>query len=117
MSNSTANRLDLQNTALKLTFRGKKFGEVIVTKVVERTVTPRDNQSFETFKISPYMKENLNLDADVVNNKALQASYPQKAVLDPVVHCYGNLEMTLGHCVSRQPSVKVLQCQREVLTH
>ena len=55
-----------------------------------------DNHAFETYKVSPYVKEDLNVGADVNNIKALQETYPLLLVLDPVTYCYGNIEMILG---------------------
>ena len=69
------------------------------TKLVELIVTPRDNQAIEPFKVSPYVMENLNVGADVINIKALQETYPHLAVLDAVTYCYGNFEMILGQDV------------------
>ena len=99
VSNDLANRLGLHGTALKLTVKGINTEEVVDTKLVELIVTPRDNQAFEPFKVSPYVKENLNVGADVINIKALQETYPHLAVLDPVTYCYGNIEMILGQDV------------------
>ena len=99
VSNDLANRLGLHGTALKLTVKGINTEEVVDTKLVELIVTPRDNQAFEPFKVSPYVKENLNVGADVINIKALQETYPHLAVLDPVTYCYGNIEMIPGQDV------------------
>ena len=99
VSNDHANRLGLHGTALKLTVKGINTEEVVDTKLVELIVTPRDNQAFEPFKVSRYVKENLNVGADVINIKALQETYPHLAVLDPVTYCYGNIEMILGQDV------------------
>ena len=99
VSNDLANRLGLHGTALKLTVKGINTEEVVDTKLVELIVTPRDNQTFEPFKVSPYVKEDLNVGADVFNIKALQETYPHLAVLDPVTYCYGNIEMILGQDV------------------
>ena len=99
MSNDLAKRLGLHGTALKLTVKGINTEEVVDTKLVELIVTPRDNQAFETFKISPYVKEDLNVGADVINVKALQETYPHLAVLDPVTYCYGSIEMIFGQDV------------------
>ena len=96
VSNDLANRLGLHGTALKPTVKGINTEEVVDTKLVELIVTPRDNQAFEPFKVSPYVKEDLNVGADVINIKALQETYPHLAVLDPVTYCYGNIEMILG---------------------
>ena len=67
--------------------------------MVELTVTPRDNQAFEPFKISPYSKEDLNVGANEINTKTLQETYPHLAVRDPITFCYGNVEMILGQDV------------------
>ena len=52
MSNDLANGPGLHGTALKLTVKGKNTEEIVDTKLVELTVTPRDNQPFEPFKVS-----------------------------------------------------------------
>ena len=88
VSNDVANRLG-----------SVKNEEVVHIKLVELTVTPRDNQAFEPFKVSPYLKEDLNVGADVINIKALREIYLHLAVLDPVTYCYGNIEMILGKAV------------------
>ena len=95
VSNDIANRLGLHGTALKLTVKGRNTEEDVDTKLVELIVTPRDNKAFEPFKVSPYVKEDLNVGADVINIKALQETYPDLAVLDAVTYCYGNIEMIL----------------------
>ena len=93
-------QIDLDaNTALKLTVKGINIEEVVDTYLVELTVTPRDNQAVEPFKVSPYVKDNLNVGADVINIKAFQETYPHLAALDPVTYCYGNIEMILGQDV------------------
>ena len=94
VSNNLADRLGLHGTALKLTIRG-----INTEDVVELTVTPRDNQAFEPFKICPYVNEVLNVGADVINIKALHETYPYLAVLDRVTYRYGNIEMILGQDV------------------
>ena len=99
VSNDLANRRGLHGTALKLTVKGINTEEVVDTKLVELIVTPRDHQAFEPFKVSPYVKEHLNVGADVINIKALQETYPHLAVLDSVTYCYGNIEMILGQDV------------------
>ena len=99
VSNDLANGLGLHGTALKLTVKGINTQEVVETKLVELMVTPRDNQGFEPFKVSPYVKQDLNVGADVINIKALQETYQNLAVLDPVTFCYGNIEMIIGQDV------------------
>ena len=92
--NDLANRLGLHGTALKLTV--KRTNKVVGNKLIELTVTPRNNQAFEPFKVSPYVKEDLNVGADVINIKALQEVYPHLAVLDSVTYGYGKIYMILG---------------------
>ena len=99
VSHDLAIRLGLHVTALKLTVKGINTEEVVDIKLVELNVTPRDNQAFEPFKVGPYVKEDLNVGADVINNKALLETYPHLAVLDPVTYFYGNIDMILGQDV------------------
>ena len=75
MSNDLAYRLDLHGTALKLTVKAINNEEVVDTKLVELTVTPRIDQVSEPFKVSSYVKEVLIVGADVINIKALQKTY------------------------------------------
>ena len=84
VSYDLSNRLGLQGTALKLTVKGINTEEVLDTELVELIVTPRDNQAFEPLNVSPYVQEDLNVGADVINIKALQETYPHLAVLDAV---------------------------------
>ena len=76
VSNDLANRLGFYGTALKLTIKGMNTEEVVDTKLVELTVTPPVSQPFEPFKVSPYVKEDLNVGADVISFWALQETYP-----------------------------------------
>ena len=99
VSNDLANRLGLHGTALKLTVKGINTEKVVGVKLVELTVTSRDNQAFEPFKVRPYVKEDLNVGAEVVNIKAIQGTNPDLAVPDTVLYCYGNIEMILGQDV------------------
>ena len=99
VSNDLANRLGLHGTALKLSGKSINTEEVVDTKLVQLTVTPRVNQAFEPFIVSPYVKEDLNVGADVINFEALQETYPYLAVSDPLKYCYGNIEMILGQDV------------------
>ena len=90
MSNDPADRLGLHGTASKLRVKSINTEEVVDTKIGKLTITPRVNQAFEPFKISPFVKTDLN---------ALQETYPHLAVLDPVTYCCGNIEMILGQDV------------------
>ena len=80
-SNDLANRLGLHGTALKPTVKGINNEEIVDTKLVELIVTPCDIQAFEPFKVIPYVKEDLNVGANIINIKALQETYPHLAVL------------------------------------
>ena len=108
VSKDLANRPDLHGTALKSAVKGIYTEEAVDTKLVELNVTPRDHQAFEPFKVSPYVKEDLNVGCDVINIKALQETYPHLAVLDPVTYCYGNIEMILEHDVYH--AIRRLEC-------
>ena len=68
VTNSFADRLGLHGTALKLTVKGLNTEEVTESELVELTVKPRDNQAFEPFNDALYVKENLNVGANLINN-------------------------------------------------
>ena len=87
--NDLANRIGFHGTALKPTVKGINTEELVDTKLIEVTLTPRKNQACEPFKVSPYVKEDLYTGADVINIKA--------------------------GCVSCHPPVRVFCCRREVL--
>ena len=112
MSKDLANRLGLHGTALKLTVKGINTEEAVDTKFVELILSPRDNQEIEPFKVSPYVKKDLNVGANFHYIKELHETYPNLAVLEPVTYCYGNIMMI---CVSCHPPVTKLCCRREVL--
>ena len=95
-------------TALKLTFKGINTKEVVDTKLVELIVTPGDNQAFEPFKISPYVKKDLNVGADVIstsgNIPAPSSSRPSYILL------WKHWDDTWTGCVSCHPPVRVFRC-------
>ena len=99
MSNNLANRLGLHGTAIKLSVKGINTEEVVYTKLVELNVLQCDNQSLEPFEVSPHVKEDWNVGADVIDIKALQETYPRLAFLDSVIYCYGNIEIIPGQDV------------------
>ena len=99
VTDSLADRLGLQGTALKLTVKGINTEELIDTKVVQLTVTPHKDQDFEAFTVRPYVRETLNVGADIIDVKSMQEIYPHLAVLEPVMYNYGNIEMILGQDV------------------
>ena len=101
VSDSLADRLGLQGTALKLTVKGINTEELTDTKVVQLTVTPHKDQDLEAFTVRPYVRETLNLESDIksIDVKSMQETYPHLAFLDPVNYSYGNIEMILGQDV------------------
>ena len=99
-------RLRLYGTALKLTVKGTNTEEFVDTQLAEMTVTSSVDQAFEPFKVSPYVREDLKVGADVINIKALQETYPLLAVQGPVRYCYENIEMILGQDMKELPSAR-----------
>ena len=95
VSNDLANRLGWHGTAMKLTVKGINTEEVADTKLVELIVTLRNNQAFEQFKVSPYVKED-----------DLNVGY---------ILLWKHRDDTWTGCVSRRPPVRVPRCRREVL--
>ena len=99
VSDSLADRIGLQGTALKLTVKGINTDELIDTKVVQLTVTPYKDQDFGAFTVRPYVSETLNVGSDIIDVKSMQETYPHLAFLDPVKYNYGNIGMILGQDV------------------
>ena len=67
VSDSLADWLGLQVTALKLTVKGINTKEVIDTKVVQLTVTTHKDQDFEAFTVRPYVRKTLNVGSDIID--------------------------------------------------
>ena len=99
VAGSQADRLGLFGKALKLSVKGFNTEEVVDTRVHEVTVKPRDHQDCDSFTISPFVKESLNVGSDIINLQALQETYPHLAVLDPATYSYKDIEMILGQDV------------------
>ena len=99
VAGSLADRLGLHGKALKLTVKCINTKEVVDTTVVEVTVKPREHQDFEPFTVNPFVKESLNVGADIIIVQALQETYPHLAVLDPVKYSYKDIAMILGQDV------------------
>ena len=72
LSDSLADRLGLQGTALKLTVKGINTEELINTKVVQLTVTHDKDQDFEAFTLRPYVRETLAVGSDIIDVKSIQ---------------------------------------------
>ena len=84
VSNSLADRLGLQGTALKLTVKSINTDELIKTKVIQLTVTPHKDQDFEAFTVRPYVRETINAGFDIIDVKSMQETYLHLVVPDPV---------------------------------
>ena len=108
VSDSLADRLGLQGTALKVTVKGTNKEELIDTKVVQLTASPHKDQDFEAFTVRPYVRETLNVGSDIIDVKSMQETYPHLAILDPVRYRYGNIGMILGQDVYH--AIRPLEC-------
>ena len=108
VSDSLADRIGLQGTAIKLTVKGMNTEELIDTKVDHLTVTPYKDQDFEAFTVRPYVRETLNVGSGTIDVKSMQETYPHLAVLDPVKYSYGNIEIKLGQDVYH--AIRPLKC-------
>ena len=62
-------------------------------------MAPHKDQDFEAFIVRPYMSETLNVGSDIIDVESMQETYPHLAVIDPVKHSYGNIEMKRGQVV------------------
>ena len=65
--------------------------DVTVKSIAENTC--------ESFQVSPYIREKLNIGSDIVDVPHLQETYPYSSVLEPVRYSYLNIEMILGQDV------------------
>ena len=63
------------------------------------TVKPMAENTCESFQVSPYIRENLNIGSAIVDVPHLQETYPYLSILDPVRYSYSNIEMILGQDV------------------
>ena len=69
MSKRLENRLGYHSW--KLNVEDINNEEIFHTKVIELTLKPCSNQSFELFEKSPQLKENLNVGADLIRTRPL----------------------------------------------
>ena len=99
ISSAAAERLKLKGKSLKLTVCGINTQQTIDTLVTDVTVKPIAEKACESFQVSPYIRENLNIGSDIVDVPHLQETYPYLSVLDPVRYSYSNIEMILGQDV------------------
>ena len=98
-SNAAAERLKLNGKSLRLTVCGINTQQTIDTLVTDVTVKPIAENTCESFQVSPYIRENLNIGFDIVDVPYLQEIYPYLSVLYPVRYSYSNIEMILGQDV------------------
>ena len=96
---SAAARLNLKGSPLKLTVCGINAKQVIDTLITDVTVKPLGDNTCESFDVSPYIRDTLNVGSDIINVPQLQETYPYLSVLDPVQYSYSNVEMILGRDV------------------
>ena len=99
ISNAAAERLKLKGKSLRLTVCGINTQQTIDTLVTDVTVKPIAENTCESFHVSPYIRENLNIGSDIVDVPHLRETYPYLSVLDPVRYSYSNIEMILGQDV------------------
>ena len=102
VSDSLANMLVLQGTALKLTVKGINTEELLDTKVDQLTVTPHKDQDFEHITVRPYVMETKNVGSGIIDVTYMQKNYPHLVVLDTVKYSYGYIDMILGQDVCQE---------------
>ena len=83
----------------RLTVCGINAKQVIDTLITDVTVKPLGDNTCESFDVSPYTRDTLNVGSDIINVPQLQETYPYLSVLDPVQYSYSNVEMILGQHV------------------
>ena len=75
ISSAAAERLKLKGKSLKLTVCGINTQQTIDTLVTDVTVKPIAENTCESFQVSPYIRENLNIGSDIVDVPHLQETY------------------------------------------
>ena len=95
MTRKLAQDLKLEDRPICLTVNGINSQEVVNTKIVELNLSSLDG-SRETYKLSPYLKDNINVDTDVIDNASLQSIYPHLAPLKAEKYSYSDVELILG---------------------
>ena len=85
--------------SLRLLVCGINTQQTNNTLVTDVTVKPVAENTCESFQVSPYIRENLNIGSDIVDVPQLQETYPYLSVLEPVQYSYSNIEMILGQDV------------------
>ena len=96
ISSELASRLQLKGTPLKLTVNGIKTQETITTESVQVTVQPKGENTCSPFDLLSYVKTNLRVGSDIVDNTAIHEKYPHLSVLPNKTYDYTNVEMILG---------------------
>ena len=96
ISSELASRLQLKGTPLKLTVNGINTQETITTESVQVTVQPIGEDTCSPFDLLPYVKTNLRVGSDIIDNTAIQEKYPHLSVLPNKTYDYANVEMILG---------------------
>ena len=60
------------------------------------TVKPLGDNTCESFEVSPYIRDTLNVGSDIINIHQLPETYPFLSVLDPVQYSCSIVEKILG---------------------
>ena len=96
ISSELASCLQLKGTPLKLTVNGINTQETIKSESVQVTVQPIGKNTCSPFDLLHYVKTNLRVGSDIIDNTAIQEKYPHLSVLPSKTYDYAKVEMILG---------------------
>ena len=73
--------------------------ETITTESVQVTVQPIGENTCSPIDLLPYVKRNLRVGSDIIDNTVTQEKYPKLSVLLNKTYDYANVEIILGQDV------------------
>ena len=95
MTGKLTRDLKLEGRPICLTVNGINSQEVVITEMVELTLS-KLHVSQETYKLSQYLKENINVGTNVIDIAYLQSIYPHLALLRAERYSYTDVKLILG---------------------
>ena len=75
--------------------------ETIITEKVQATVPLIGEITCSPFALLPFVKRNLRVGSDIIDNTTLQEEYPNLSVLPNKTYDYANVEMIIGQYAYR----------------
>ena len=99
MSSSLVNLLGLVGESVNLSINGFNSTANVETQRVKFTFSPEPNNSDFVFPLCAYVKDNIEIDSETINNAYLQNKYPRLAPIKSTQYAYEDVEITIGQDV------------------